>query len=354
MEFTFTPMPAKVQFGGGLLNQLGEEALCFGRQVFLIASPHAAHLAHQVASQLGEQSVGSFTKARPHTPVAQVQEAQALLVKSGANCLVAIGGGSAIGLGKLLALRENLPLVACPTTLSGSEMTSIWGIVEDGKKTTGRTDAVRPVAVVYDPTLLAEIPGPVLVTSAINAMAHACEGLYSFDIDPVRQTMAKQSIAALSHGLAQHRKGLVGSHACEALLHGSWLAGLVLDGCAMALHHKLCHVIGGLYDLPHAPLHTALLPHALAYNAPFAQTAMADIAKALGTERAAQGVYDLANGLGAEMSLEALGMPSTGIDAVLEQALSNPYPNPRPLERAALLKLLQSALAGTRPPVHPI
>ena len=117
----------------------------------------------------------------------------------------------------------------------------------------------------------------------------------------------------------------------------------------MALHHKLCHTLGGSFDLPHAPTHTAVLPHALAYNASHAPQAMRRIARALGGRNAAQAVYDLAQDNGATMGLRALGMAASDLDKACALALQNRYPNPRELEARAVRQLLQDAWEGRRP-----
>ncbi len=117
----------------------------------------------------------------------------------------------------------------------------------------------------------------------------------------------------------------------------------------MALHHKLCHTLGGTFDLPHAETHTAVLPHAVRYNAPEAPEAMARVAHALGTDDAATGLYDLASSLGANMALRDYGMPREGIARAADLALKNPYWNPRALDRAGIEHLIASAWEGARP-----
>jgi maleylacetate reductase len=117
----------------------------------------------------------------------------------------------------------------------------------------------------------------------------------------------------------------------------------------MALHHKLCHALGGAFDLPHAETHAIVLPYALAYNAPAVPAAMAALRRALGTEDPAAALFELRASLGAPGSLAELGTPRDGLARIAEQAVSSPYPNPRPLERAPLLALLEAAYEGRRP-----
>jgi alcohol dehydrogenase class IV len=272
---------------------------------------------------------------------------------------VAIGGGSTTGLGKAIALESSLPIVAIPTTYAGSEMTSIWGITEAGIKKTGRDARVLPRTVLYDPLLTLTLPVAMSITSAMNAIAHAAEGLYAHDGNPVIALMAEEAIrasAAAMSGLICDPHDLA---ARSDALYGAWLAGSVLGSVAMGLHHKLCHTLGGSYNLPHAEVHTVVLPHALAYNADVAAAAMARIARALRSAGepdvgdrpvdAAVALQALARRAGALTTLASIGMPDNGLDRVADLAVQTPYPNPRPLERAALRALLQRAQDGATP-----
>ena len=133
-------------------------------------------------------------------------------------------------------------------------------------------------------------------------------------------------------------------------LYGAWLCGTVLGHVGMALHHKLCHTLGGSFNLPHAETHTIVLPHALAYNAAAAPQAMRRIARALGGTRSApQAVFDLARDNGAPVALKDIGMHAVDLDNACDIAMQNQYPNPRPLERGAIRQLLQDAFEGIRP-----
>jgi alcohol dehydrogenase class IV len=189
------------------------------------------------------------------------------------------------------------------------------------------------------------------VTSAINAIAHAAEGLYAVDGNPVMDLMAEAGIAALGRALPRLWAQADDVQGRSDALQGAWLCGSVLGHVGMALHHKLCHTLGGSFNLPHAEVHTIVLPHALAYNAAAAPAAMRRIAAALGADSAPQAVYALARDHGAPLALRDIGMPESGLDRACEIALQNQYPNPRPLDRAALRALLQDAFEG-RPPAQ--
>ncbi len=352
--FVYQSHPQRVIFGQGCLNQLGTELETLGlTRVLVLSTPNQRDQAEQIAAQLGEGRIaGIFDQAVMHVPIETAREAVACAKTLGADCTLAIGGGSTIGLAKAIALESDLPIIAVPTTYAGSEMTPIFGITQDGVKTTGKNERVLPRAVVYDPTLTMDLPPEFSITSGINAIAHAAEGLYASDGNPIMDIMAQEGIRAIARAIPvlHADKGDIETARTNAL-YGAWLCGSVLGNVGMALHHKLCHTLGGAFNLPHAQVHTVILPHALAYNAPATPAAMALIAAALGTESAAQGVFDLANAHGAPTALRTLGLRLEDLDHACDLALQHPYPNPRPLERIALRALLQNAFDGTRPAI---
>jgi len=290
-----------------------------------------------------------------HVPIESAREARAEAQRLGADCAVAIGGGSTTGLGKAIALDSGLPILAIPTTYAGSEMTPIYGITEGGEKKTGRDPRVMPKTVIYDPELTVTLPAGLSVTSGLNAIAHAAEGLYAHDGNPIIGLMAEEGIRALARALPVIQRSPADIEARSDALYGAWLCGVVLGQVAMGLHHKLCHTLGGSFNLPHAETHTVVLPHALAYNAEAAPQAMAAISRALANAsghasgNAPAAVQRLARALGAPTSLKAIGMPAEGLDRAADLAAKTPYPNPRPLDRAALRALLQRAYDGAAP-----
>jgi maleylacetate reductase len=349
-DFVYIGRPARVLFGAGTLRQLPAELDRLGaRKALVLSTPEQRAAAEQVAALLGDRAAGVFDQAVMHVPIETARQAREQAVRIGADCAVAIGGGSTIGLGKAIALESALPILAIPTTYAGSEMTTIFGITEGGMKKTGRDDKVLPRTVIYDPELTLGLPVGMSITSGMNAIAHAAEGLYSTTSNPIIDLMAEEGIRALGLALprlrAQPRDLDVRSHA----LYGAWLCGTVLASVDMSLHHKLCHTLGGSFNLPHAETHTIVLPHALAYNARAAAGAMQRIGRALGGEGAPQAVYDLAKNNGAPVALRDIGMKAQDLDQACELAMQNQYPNPRPLERAAIRQLLQDAFEGNRP-----
>jgi len=349
-EFVYIGRPQRVVFGAGSLRHLGREIEAFGaRKALVLSTPEQRPAAAKVVALLGSRAVGIFDRAIMHVPIETARDARETARSLGADCAVAIGGGSTIGLGKAIALDSGLPILAIPTTYAGSEMTPIYGLTERGVKKTGRDERVLPRTVIYDPELTLTLPAVMSVTSGINAIAHAAEGLYSKTTNPILDLMAQEGIAALGRALPAIVAGTDLAEARSDALYGAWLCGTVLAGVDMALHHKLCHTLGGSFNLPHAETHTIVLPHALAYNAQAAPVAMRRIATAFGKDHAPRAVFDLARDLGAPVALKDIGMAEADLGKACDLAMENRYPNPRPLEREALLRLLTDAFEGNRP-----
>jgi maleylacetate reductase len=337
-------------FGAGALGQLASEIDRLGSgKALVLCTPGQRAMAERVLGLLGPRAVGVFDRAFMHVPIETAREAREVARRLDADCAVAIGGGSTTGLGKAIALDSGLPILAIPTTYAGSEMTPIYGITEAGLKKTGRDVRVLPRTVIYDPELTLGLPLVISVTSGINAIAHAAEGLYAADANPIMDLMAQEGIAALGRALPVIPKEPGNVDARSDALYGAWLCGTVLGNVGMALHHKLCHTLGGSFNLPHALVHTVVLPHALAYNAAAAPEAMRKIASALGGTNAPQAVFDLAHTNGAPLALRDIGMKEADLDRASDIAVQNQYPNPRPLDRAAIRQLLQDAFEGARP-----
>ncbi|MDI9652737.1 maleylacetate reductase [Burkholderia cenocepacia] len=350
MDFLYQARAARVIFGAGSLVHLEREVPALGAQrAIVLCTPEQRDLAERIVERLGARAAGLYDRATMHVPIEIARDAQAFARSRDADCAVAIGGGSTIGLGKAIALESGLPILAIPTTYAGSEMTPIYGLTEGGVKRTGNDARVLPKTVIYDPALTVTLPVELSVTSGLNAIAHAAEGLYANNANPVMSLVAEEGIRALARGLPGVRRDPADLDARGQALYGAWLCGMVLGNVGMALHHKLCHTLGGSFDLPHAPTHTVVLPHALAYNAAHAPDAMQRIARAISTDDAARGLYALARDNGAPISLKAIGMREADLDRAADLAAANPYWNPRPIERDGLRALLQDAFDGNLP-----
>jgi len=348
-QFNYDINPSRILFGAGKLNVVGEEIRRLGKaRALILSTPFQRADAQKLMDQLGPLAAGVFSDARMHTPVAVTMNAIETYDALSADCVLAYGGGSTIGLGKAIAYRNDAPQIVVATTYAGSEVTPILGQTENGVKTTVRDLKILPEVVIYDPELTVGLPVSMSVASGLHAMAHAVEGAYAYDRNPVSSLMAVEGVRALRDGL----RVIVGQPtdlaARSEALYGSWLCGSVLGTVGMSLHHKLCHTLGGRFDLPHAETHAIVLPHSAGYNARAAAEALEPLAKLFGGSIGG-GLYDFARSVGAPLALKDIGMEEAQLDEAADLAVKNPYWNPRPIERDAVRLLLQRAWEGSRP-----
>ena len=349
--FVYDQPASRVIFAPGAIARLADEVTRLGaRRALVISTPRESRFADAAAGRLGELCAGIFSEvAVQHVPVELLEVARHRERELGVDCYVAIGGGSTIGVAKALALETSLPIVAIPTTYAGSEMTPIYGITERGVKKTGRDRKVLPRTVIYDVNLTLSLPPGISGPSGMNAMAHCVEALYAEDANPIVSLLAEEGIRALARSLPVVVREPENVAARSGAQYGAWLAGTALGAVGMSIHHKLCHTLGGSFNLPHAETHTVMLPHSTAYNRDAAPDAMRRIAAALGTSDAASGIFDLIEKIGGPRRLKDIGMPEDGLDRAAELATKNPYYNPRPIERDAIRQLLDNAYQGKRP-----
>ena len=319
----------------------------YGR-LLLVGSPGCEARYEKLWQSLGNLTAETFFAAEAHCPEATVESCRRAYRQSGCDASVVVGGGSTLGLGKILRAEEKAGFIALPTTYSGSEATAIFGRKIGHEKRTAVDDSCRPELIVYDATLTTSLPERVTITSAMNSIAHAVEALYPKTPDPVAATLARDCLLAHKTGFELLR-GPDPETGREQLLYAGLLGGLVIGMTGIALHHQLCHVIGGLFDLPHAESNTVVLPQVIAYNEDYAPLAATTISDVFGGENPGGAIYDFAAAHGGPTSLESIGMPASGIDAVIETMLAHGGYNPRPLEKTALRKLVAGAFAGTRP-----
>lgn len=344
MTFSYVTHEVRVAFGAGALARLPDELDRGGfRKVMLLATPGRASHRERVGSLLGGRLAGEYTGARLHVPVEVVADARAALDRIRPGSLLALGGGSAIGLGKALAFEAGLPLAVVATTYSGSEMTAIWGTSDGTAKRTFRNTEVAPRLVVYDPDLTHGLSPAVSAASGMNAIAHCVEAEYAPEANPVTSFFAMEGLRRL----ARHLPTVVSSprdvEARSGALLGAHFAGRALDMTSMGLEHKLAHILGGSFGLNHAEAHAALVPWVAAYNAPAAPEAMARVAEALGVPDAAVGLATLSRRLGIR-TLGELGFPSDGIARAAEMALGLTFPNPRAVDAEGVRWILERAM----------
>ncbi|MGP1354981.1 maleylacetate reductase [Roseicyclus sp.] len=346
--FVFAGISPRVVFGAGTLARVGDEIRRLGRsRALVLSTPNQAGDAAALSAALGDLSAGIFAAAEMHTPVAVTARAVEAYRAAGADCVVALGGGSTIGLGKAIATRTGADQVAVPTTYAGSEMTDILGETEGGRKTTRRDASIRPETVVYDVDLTLGLPVAMTVTSALNAIAHAVEALYAPDANPVIGLMSIDGVRAFREGLPVVAATPRDREARAQVLYGAWLCSIALGYTTMSLHHKLAHVLGGSFGTPHAETHAILLPHTAGFNAAGTDR-LAEIAALFGGS-VGGGLWDFAKSLGAPLRLSELGLSEADLDRAAAIAVENRYANPRPFEEDDIRALLQAAWEGTRP-----
>lgn len=349
-RFIYTALPTRVVFGSGSSAEVAQEVRRLGAsRVLLITGPDPRGRSAAVAVALGSLLVARFDRATMNTPTDITARALEVAKANGVDCIVSVGGGSSTGLSKALAVRAGYLQVIVPTTYAGSEVTPVLGETEGDIKTTRSSPDILPETVIYDPDLTLELPPDMTLTSAINSMAHAVEAMYSSESNPVIDGMALQAIRSITRALPvviDHPRDDGGR---AELLQSAWLAGVCMASVGMGLHHKLCHVLGGTFGLPHAPTHTVVLPYVMSYNRSAVPEVMQRIADAMRVPDAAVGVHDLVAHLGGPTSLQELGFRAEGVQRAAELAASEPYPNPRTVTRNDLVTLLGAALAGQHP-----
>lgn len=348
-RFVYQSAPGRIVFGSGSIREVAEEIRRLGcSSALLLSTPFQKPDIDALAETLGDLAAGTFPDAAMHTPVETTERAMEVYAATGADCVLAYGGGSTIGLGKAIAWRNDAPQLVVATTYAGSEVTDILGQTEGGEKTTVRDLKIRPETVIYDADLTVGLPVPMSVASGLNAMAHAVEAVYAPDANPITSLMALEGVQALKSSLPGIVQSPQNTDARSEALYGSWLCGVVLGSVAMSLHHKLCHTLGGSFDLPHAETHAILLPHTAAYNAQAAAAELQPMADLFGGDLGG-GLHDFAAEIGAPLALKDLGLAREDLVHATDLATLRPYANPRPVTRDGILALLERAHAGLRP-----
>jgi len=357
IAFTRETPAGRIVFGPDRIGHIEEEASRLtAKRILLIASGSAAAAADRASALLGARVAGRWAEVRSHVTAELAQRARAECAVLEADLLISVGGGAATGLAKAVALRLGIPILAIPTTYAGSEVTAVWGLTEGSRKTTGKSADVRPKTVIYDPLLTVGLPAAVSVSSGLNAIAHCVEALYASGANPVSTLLALEGIRRMAAGLT----GVVAAPAAAGpradALYAAYLGGSVMAEAGTGLHHKICHVLGGMYGLPHADLHAAVLPHAVAFIESAEPAVLAPVAAALGgggsgsgPGSAARSLFDLAQRLGAPTSLAALGVTREQILAAAPQVLAGSAGNSPAPAIGDIVALLENARTGQRP-----
>lgn len=350
LEFNYRALPWNIIFGPGALNRLPEEIDKLGfKRVMVLTTPEQKDSGEEILDLLGDRGAGLFDQAQMHVPVATLEAAKDRAVEINADCTVSLGGGSTTGLGKALVIHGNLPNIALPTTYAGSEMTNIWAVTEAGRKVTQRDDQVVPTLTIYDPELSRNLPIDFAVVSGLNALAQAIVNVATDNSNPMVSSLALDGVRALVAALPRIKANADDMDARAEALYGASMAGAALGTGTTGLHHKLCHVLGGTFNTPHAQTHAILLPHSVAYNANAAKAGTDRIAEVLGVKDAAVGIYALARELGAPLALSEIGITEADLDKVADVATETPVNNPEPVTRDRIRALLQNAYEGRAP-----
>lgn len=351
-SFVHVALPGRVLFGSGASRRhLAEEVDGIGAsRVLVIATERGRALVEELARPFADRVVGVFTGVQRHVPVDVAVRARQAASDGAPDCLLAVGGGSTLGTAKAIVLEAPMPIVAVPTTYAGSEMTPIWGLTDEARKATGRSFDVLPRTVVYDPELTLSLPPSLAGTSAMNAMAHCVGALYA--PGPIRSPRWSPRRPSVSSYAGSRRWSSDSTTSTRAeTLYGSYLAGASLAAAGTSLHHKLCHILGGAYDLPHAEVHAVVLPHTVAFVQDAVPALGDGVADVLGTGDAATGLFSLLERIGGPTSLREVGMREADLEeAVALVSAAAPAALPS-MDEQDVRTILHSAYAG-RPPAR--
>jgi maleylacetate reductase len=354
--FAYDALPGRVVFGVGLARSalLAEVDRLGAERLLVITDSREAPRADGLVNPFRSRVVGSFSRSRPHVPDEVADAAVAMARATGADGLMAIGGGSTTGTAKAVALVTGLPILAVPTTYAGSEMTPIWGKTTARRKMTGRADVVLPKVVLYDPELTLSLPASAALASGMNAMAHAVEALYAPGRNPVTSVIAEEAIRTLAASISLVAAEPSGLNGRSLALYGACLAGCAFAVAGSGLHHKICHVLGGAFDLPHADTHSVILPHVVAFQQRTVPELMDRVAADLGVGpgEAATALKRLAEVAGIPLALRDIGAPRDGLDALAQPILESlPADSPGPPSAEDIRAILAAAYTGGSPEV---
>lgn len=349
ITFDHTTLGQRVLFGTGKAADHTADAIAGlgAERVLLVADRFAINLADEIVGKA--PIVARIHDIVQHVPVENGRAAVDLAGSEAIDAVVAIGGGSATGLAKFVARDTGVPIIAVPSTFAGSEATNVWGQTEGRRKTTGVDDRVVPKVIVYDASLSRSLPGRLAVSSGLNAVAHAIDGLWAPRADPINVALATEGVRALVPGLRALHAEPDDLEGRETALYGAYLAAVAFASAGSGMHHKICHVLGGAYNLSHAEMHATVLPYVAAYNAPEAPEAMERIARIFDVEttRAPHALADFRDELGITGGLAALGLHEPDIPEAARLATESiPPSNPRHASVEDIENIIRAAWAG--------
>jgi len=350
VEFAYQTLPWNIIFGAGYMKKLPTEMDKLGlKKALVLTTPNQSAAGEEIIQLIEHRAAGLFDQAVMHVPAETAAEASKIAKELGADCTVALGGGSTTGLGKALAVQMDLPNIVIPTSYAGSEMTNIWAITDAGRKVTARDNRAVPTLTIYDPELTLTLPPAFAGASGLNAMAQAVVNVATDKINPIVSSLATDAVRALYESLPVIMSEPGNMTARSQALYGACLAGGALGTGITSLHHKICHTMGGTYNMPHAETHAIILSHSVAYNAHAAREGTAQLARAMNTDNAAMALYDLLKKLGVPSSLKEVGFKEEDIEQAAAITVENPFDNPEEVNEKRLRKLLQNAFHGHPP-----
>jgi maleylacetate reductase len=347
MDFVYCANPSRVIFAVGARSKTGEELDRLGvSRIMVVTTPPQAHIAAEFARLIGRRAGIVYPGAQMHTPTNVTEAALTAVSSVKADGVLAIGGGTAIGMSKAIALRTDLPQLVLPTTFAGSEMTPTLIETERGVRTTQRSLKVLPETVIYDPELVSALPPSIAGPSVMNAMAHSVEALYARDANPATSLMAEESIRALGDALPRILANAMDKDAWTEAQYGAWLAGVCLGSVGMAVHHKICQTLADAFDVKHADVHCVMLPYTVAFNSMTAPEATRRLARALGCNEAASALYALMLKAGGQTTLKEMGLTRAALERAADIASKDPRDNSKPITREDILEMLLAAYEG--------
>ena len=352
-SFVYNAVPTNARFGVGEVRHLGQELDRLESQRVLFVTTPGGKRRHEDIVLHDNRFVAVFDRVEPHCPEPTVQAVVSSFLDAGADTVVTLGGGSAIGLGKVLAAEHGAKFIAIPTTYSGSEVTPIYGRKIDGEKRTRVDRAAIPHAVIYDPELTLTLPAAETSSTGMNSLAHAVEALYPPAPNPIARQLAFEAVELLVRSLPICVEEPDNLGARSDALYAGFIGGLLVSMVGVALHHALGHILGGLFNMRHGDYNSAVLPQIVGFN----QSAVPDIGRAferVGIRNPGEGVHRLVEQIGAPSNLRDLGMPEDGIELAARAALKKSPRNPRQYTAEDMLKLIGEAYYGRPPNFSPM
>jgi alcohol dehydrogenase class IV len=354
LDFNYVGLPCRVVFGAGKLATLKEEVMALGcTRVMVCCTPGRREEAEVLLAAIAPLGKGVCAIAEVFTPVYTVAEARKMAREMDADGLIAYGGGTAVGLAKTIALELEIPIIGVITTYSGSETTPLQGIKDGEKRTNYNSPLMLPKTLIYDPELTLDLPLSISIPSGFNSMAHAVGALFAADANPVANMFAEEGIRAISSALVRitTNPGDLDARG-DALLGAWWCGNTLMMAYGVGLQHAICHVLGGVFGLPHASNHLIVLPHSVAYNSATKPEAARRLARALGDVDAnpAGLMFDLLEKCGATNNLQDMGLTEDQLDRAVDLVVRpDDYYKAPPYDGAVVHGVLRDAWEGRRP-----